>query len=228
MTADERNDTMREASHPYHAGTTLLSMQQLSDARAGSAVDPELLSVYLSIAQWIRSYLMRPRPDLGRSGDVCPFTTQAFRLDTIRIGVSRARSSDTASIQRCMRHCFRQFALMPCPPSMRHFRTIIVGFPGLDDADGLESLKSVQNRLKVYCLLRGLMTARFHAASDDRGLWNPQFRPLRSPIPLLVIRQLVKEDAPFAIRHPLLIPTYLWKYSLAAPKRLLASLRKAH
>src|ERR1700694_3333445 len=210
---------MREASHPYHAGTTLLSMQQLSDAGAGSAVDPELLSVYLSIAQWIRSYLRRPRPDLDRSGDVCPFTTQAFRLDTIRIGVSRARSSDTATIKRCVRHCFRQFALMPCPPSMRHFRTIIVGFPGLDDADGLERLKRGHNRL---------MIARFHAASDDRGLWNPEFRPLRSPIPLLAIRQLVKEDAPFAIRHPLLIPTYLWKYSLAAPKRLLASLRKAH
>jgi hypothetical protein len=42
----------------------------------------------------------------------------------------------------------------------------------------------------------------------------------------MVIRQLVKEDAPFAIRHPLLIPTYIWNYSLAAPRRLLASLSK--
>ena len=225
---DGRYEIMSGISDRHYADMVLLSMKQLSDTATASAVDPELLSAYLSVARWIRSYLMRPHSDLGRPGDVCPFTTQAFRLDTIRIGVSRVRSSDIASIKHCMRYCFREFALMPCPPSMRHFRTIIVGFPGLDDADGLESLKSVQNRLKVYCLLRGLMIARFHAASDDRGLWNPQFRPLRSPIPLLVIRQLVKEDAPFAIRHPLLIPTYLWKYSLAAPKRLLASLRKAH
>jgi hypothetical protein len=218
--------TSREISNPPHADTTLLSIKQLSGGTASAAADPELLPVYLSIAQWIRSYLMRPHPDLGRSGDVCPFTTQAFRLDTIRIGVSRARDSDIASIKRCMRHCFRQFALMPCLPSMRHFRTIIVGFPELDSPAGLASLKRIQRQLNLYCLLHGLMLARFHAGSDDPGLWNPQFKPLRSPIPLMVIRQLVKEDAPFAIRHPLLIPTYIWNYSLAAPRRLLASLSK--
>jgi hypothetical protein len=49
---------------------------------------------------------------------------------------------------------------------------------------------------------------------------------LRSPIPLLVVRRLVKEDAPFAISHPLLIPTYIWNYSLAAPRWLLAGLSK--
>jgi hypothetical protein len=37
---------------------------------------------------------------------------------------------------------------------------------------------------------------------------------------------LVKEDAPFAIRHPLLIPIYVWRYFLEAPKRLLASFAK--
>ena len=205
---------------------TLLSMKQLSDAASASAVSPELLSVYRSIAQWLTSYLMSPHPDLGRPGDVCPFTAQASRLDTIRIGVSRATGSDIASIGNCMRYCFRQFALMPCPESMQQFRTIIVGFPEIDDATGLESLRKVQNRWKLYCLLRGLMIGRFYPGSNDPGLWNPDFRPLRAPIPLLAIRQLVENDAPFALRHPLLIPTYVWKYSLAAPKRLLAHLAK--
>lgn len=218
---------MSGISDRHHADMVLLSMKQLSDTATASAVDPELLSAYLSVAQWIRSYLMRPHSDLGRSGDVCPFTTQAFRLDTIRIGVSRARSPDIASIKRCMRYCFREFALMPCPPSMRHFRTIVVAFPRLEGPGGLEALKAVQQRLNVFCLLRGLMLARFHLGSDDPGLWNPAFRPLRCPIPLMVVRQLVKEDAPFAIRHPLLIPTYVWKHASTAPKRLLASLTRA-
>jgi len=218
---------MSGISGQHHADTVLLSMQQLSDPATASAIDPELLSAYLSVAQWVRSYLMRPHSDLGRSGDVCPFTTQAFRLDTIRIGVSQARGSDIASIKRCMRYCFREFALMPCPSSMRHFRTILVAFPQLQGPKGLEALKTVQKRLNIHCLLRGLMLAKFHAGADDPGLWNPAFRPLRSPIPLMVVRQLVKEDAPFAIRHPLLIPTYLWKHAAAAPRRLLAGLTKA-
>jgi hypothetical protein len=36
----------------------------------------------------------------------------------------------------------------------------------------------------------------------------------------------VENDAPFALRHPLLIPTYVWKYSRSAPRRLLAHLAK--
>lgn len=214
-------------SEQSSAQVVLLSMSRLAETAAVSAIDPELLSAYRSIARWVAAYLMRPHPQLGRSGDVCPFTTQAFRLDTIRIGVSGARSSDIASIRRAMRHCFRELALMPCPPRMRHFRTVIVAFPRLGDRAGLETLKAVQRRFNIYCLLRGLMLARFHAGSEDPGLWNPAFRPLRSPVPLLVIRQLVKEDAPFALRHPLLIPSYLWRFTSAAPKRLLASLTKA-
>jgi len=206
---------------------TLLSIKQLSDDAFASAAPPHLLSAYQLIAQWLTSYLMRPHAELGRPGDVCPFTAQAFRLDTIRIGVSGAAGADVAGARRCMRDCFEQFASMPCPDSMGHFRTIVVGFPRMDDAVGLETLRKVQRRLKIYCLLRGLMIGRFHAGSNDPGLWNPDFRPLRSPIPLLAIRQVVENDAPFALRHPLLIPTYVWKYSRAAPRRLLAGLGKA-
>jgi hypothetical protein len=205
---------------------TLLSMKQLCDGTLASAAPADLLSVYQLIAQWLTSYLMRPHADLGRPGDVCPFTAQAFRLDTIRIGVCTAASSDVAGVRSAMRYCFQQFAAMPSPRAMGHFRTIVVGFPQMDDAAGLESLRKVQRRLKIYCLLRGLMIGRFYAGSNDPGLWNPDFRPLRSPLPLLAIRQVVESDAPFAIRHPLLIPTYVWKYSLAAPRRLLANFAK--
>jgi len=217
---------MSGVSDRHPGRLTLLSMQQLSDGTFASAAPPDLLSAYQLIAQWLTSYLMRPHADLGRPGDVCPFTAQALRLDTIRIGVSGAASADAAGARSCMRYCFEQFASLPCPDSMGHFRTIVVGFPGMDDAVGLETLRKVQRRLKIYCLLRGLMIGRFYAGSNDPGLWNPDFRPLRSPIPLLAIRQVVENDAPFALRHPLLIPTYVWKYARSAPKRLLAGLAK--
>src|SRR5262249_47080207 len=177
------------------SGLVLLSMKQLSEPTLSPAVSPELLPTYRSVAQWITSYLISAHPDLGRTGDGCPFTAQALRIDTIRIGVSTATSAHTAIIKRDMHECFRQFALIPAAKSMKHFRTIIVGFPGIDDEKGLEGLKIAQAHLKFYCLLRGLMLGRFHAGSNDPGLWNPDFRPLRSPIPLLAIRELVENDA---------------------------------
>jgi hypothetical protein len=214
-------------SEPSHdsSGLVLLSMKQVCEPNFPSAIPPDLLPTYRSIARWITSYLMSAHPDLGRAGDVCPFTAQAFRLDTIRIGASKTTSANI--IKSTMHDCFRQFALIPTAKSMQHFRTIIVGFPGINDERGLEALKTAQAQLKFHCLPRGLMLGRFHAGSNDPGLWNPDFRPLRSPIPLLAIREVVEADAPFAMRHPLLVPAYVWKYPLAAPKRLIAHLLKS-
>lgn len=204
----------------------LLSLKQALHGGPAPGAAPELQSVYQDIGKWITSYLMRAHPDLGRPGDVCPFTAQASRLDTIRIGVCGATGSDVARIAGVMRACCRQLQSIPCPATMRHFRTVVVGFPNIRDRQGLESLKAAQTQLKLHTLMRGLMIGRFYQTSDDPGLWNPDFRPLRSPIPLLAIRHLVENDAPFVIAHPMLVPTYIAKFPMAAPGRLLATLAR--
>ncbi len=49
------------------------------------------------------------------------------------------------------------------------------------------------------------MIGFMHATNDAPGLWNQDFRPLRAPLPVLAIRHLVEQDAPFAARHKLLL-----------------------
>jgi hypothetical protein len=215
-------------STPYAGGPVLLSLKQLSDPASTAAVSVDLLPTYHSIAKWMASYLMSTHPDLGRPGDVCPFTAQASRLNTIRIVVSGATSKNIDTIKDLMYHCLREFTLIPCEKPMKHFRTIVVGFPKMVDSKGLDVLKAVQARLKWHCLLRGLMIGRFFADARDPGLWNRDFRPLRSPVPLLALRHVVENDAPFAARYPLLIPTYVWNYPRAAPKRLLSHVLGKH
>jgi hypothetical protein len=207
-------------------GIVLLSTRQLADPASAFAVEPDIRPVYDQIAQWITSYLMESHPDLGRSGEVCPFAGRAFRLDTIRIGVSLAKSSDGAALKTIARDCIRQFSSIPCDGNARHLRTIIVGFPRLEDEAGFAALRSAQAHVKWRCLSRGLMIGKFHPRSDDRGLWNRRFRPMRSPIPLLAVRHLVRNDAAFALRNPILFGAYLCRYSLAAPQQLLNNLAK--
>jgi hypothetical protein len=178
------------------------------------------------LAQWVRSYLMRPHADLGRAGDVCPFTAQASRLDTIRIGVSDAGAGDAAQILRTMESAITAFENIPCARSMRHFRTAIVGFPHCAGQEGARVLKQVQNRLRPHSIFGGKMVGFFEPNSEDRGLINPDFRPLRAPIPLLAIRLLVENDAPFVLRNPLLAPIYLAKFPLKGSRRLVAALRR--
>jgi hypothetical protein len=201
---------------------TMSDIAQMSpSARGAGDIPPECAIV----ADWIRSYLMRPHADLGRSGDVCPFAAQATRLDLVRIGSSDAPANEAPRILATMEAALRVFDAIACKKSMRNFRTVVIAFPNCADGDGVRALKRTQNRLRHHSILRAKMIGCFEPNSPDAGLINADFRPLRSPIPLLAIRALVENDAPFVRRNPLLTPIYLAKFRLAALRRLAAARR---
>jgi len=208
------------------ASVVLVSMKQLADPAPMPTMGVDAVRLCRSIADWVSSYLMRSHPQLGRPGEVCPFTSRAYQLDTIRIGVSFASSGDGALITQTMRESLRQFVAIACDDTAMQFRTVIVGFPNLTGEDGVAALRAAQRRLTLRCLWDGLMIGRFHPHSEDEGLWNRDFRPMRAPIPLLAVRHLVRNDAPFALRHPALLASYLCRYSAAAPRHLLANFAK--
>jgi hypothetical protein len=201
------------------ASGALLSFAE-AKARAGAA-EPALAT----LLGWVEDYLMRAHADLGRTGAVCPFTRQAARLDTVRLAISEAGPADEEAAFALIRESFRALEAIPARPGMAHFRTVIIGFPASAGADGVAMLKRVQKRHKFYSLARNRMIGLMYAESDAPGLWNPDFRPLRAPLPMLAIRHMVEHDAPFAARHPLLLLPYLARFPLAGAKRLIAHLR---
>jgi hypothetical protein len=58
----------------------------------------------------------------------------------------------------------------------------------------------VQQLLKKDFVEKGLMLGEFHASNESPGLRNAEFRPLRSPIPMLAMRHMVDSDLPFLLR----------------------------
>ena len=199
-----------------------LSSFAAAKARCAEQSAPAALS---SLLGWVEGYLMAGHADLGRTGAVCPFTRQAAKIDTVRLGISEAGPSDEAVAFALIRSSFQALEAIPAKSAMAHFRTVIIGFPNCDGQDGIAMLKRVQNRHKFYSLSRNRMIGLMYAGSDAPGLWNPEFRPLRAPLPVLAIRHMVEHDAPFAARHPLLLLPYLARFPLAGAKRLFAHVR---
>ena len=173
-----------------------------------------------TLREWVENYLMRGHADLGRTGAVCPFTKQAAKIDTVRLAISRAGPDDEEEAFALIRRSFAELEQIPCKPGMEHFRTIIIGFPECTSEAGMEMLGRVQKRYKFFSLSRFRMIGYMFATSEAPGLWNPDFRPLRAPLPVLAIRHLVEQDAPFAARHPLLMVPFLIKFRFAGAKRL--------
>jgi hypothetical protein len=77
------------------------------------------------------------------------------------------------------------------------FASWVMIFPDVKNEDAGMLIDGPQRRLKPEFVREGLMLGEFHPLSRSPGMRNPSFRPLRSPIPLLVIRHMVESDIEF-------------------------------
>jgi len=159
------------------------------------------LPVIERIERWCREFLMRPHPDLGRSGSVCPYMPRAMGLNRIAFVVVRTRGrtdSEVDAVIARFREVFLEMEPVTGPESLE--KAILVILPDVSEEDAPAVVDEAHRRLKADFVASGLMIGKFHPTSDQGGLHNPGFRPLRSPIPLLAIRYMVGSDLPFLNR----------------------------
>lgn len=172
------------------------------------------------LAGWLGDYAMSDHAELGRTGTVCPFVKQASRLDTLRLGISLAGPKDEAAVFTHIRGSFDDLKRIPAPRGKERLRTIAIGFPDCASDDGIAMLERVYARHKYYTLLRSQMIAFFHPGSQTHGLWNPAFRPMQSPMPVIAVRYLIEQDAAFAAKHKLMTGPYLLRFGVPGARRL--------
>jgi hypothetical protein len=208
-----------EPSAARAADNDLLSY---ADARALAARGGVLSTLFA----WVDSYPMNAHSDLGRTGVVCPYTRQARKLDTIRLSVCPAGAEDEEDAFVAVRRGFVELPRIPAKRGMEQFRTVVLGFPNCDNQAGIDMLQRVMRRHRYYAMLRFRMMGFMHPSSEATGLWNPDFRPLRAPMPVLAIRYLVEQDAPFITYQHLQWGPYLLRYGIAGARRLMASRRR--
>lgn len=193
--------------------------------RASEVVAENADSALASIVAWVRGFLARPHPDVGRAGPVCPFTPMALELDTIWMTEIASSEPDPKRIEDVIEQCRQVFLdVEPREGTMAINKVFMVVFSGLD-ASSAPLIDAIQSRLKPSFVELGLMLGEFHARNETPGLRNPDFRPLRSPVPMLVIRHMVESDLPFLKREldpPQVRSSYLRSYL----RRLGGSIRR--
>ncbi|GAA2667185.1 hypothetical protein GCM10010412_044560 [Nonomuraea recticatena] len=189
-------------THPQDESMILFEAADLvpagpdGDGRAG-----ELLRLHgdelRAVVTWAREYLCRPHPELGRRGAVCPYTQASLDRGAFLMAVLPGRPAGVAELTQVIerhRDWFAELAPRERPESLHS--TILVLLPGM--ADDLAAIDAAQAELKDEFVPHGLMIGEFHDGPPDKqGLWNAAFRPLRSPVPMLVIRHMVATDLPF-------------------------------
>jgi hypothetical protein len=163
---------------------------------------------------WVDGFVKQANPDLGRLGVVCPFVPEAIRQNLLQYFVLDvtlppelwATSSEydyAAVIEPAILKLSRQFVEGRIKdPRVRLLHAYLIVFRGLHLELGRASalIETIQRKLKPRFVELGLMIGEFHPHSNAGGLRNPDFRPLRSPVPLLAFRNMVEIDFVFLSR----------------------------
>ncbi len=173
------------------------------------------------IARWAREWLCTPHPELGRSGPMCPFVPAALQKRLLFGAVYERADLDVTKIKAILLQEMERFvALEPVSGNEAQFKALLVIFPNLPGTDGEKLVEIVQEELQLHFVPNGLMVGEFHARPPEKGgLWNTEFRPLYSPIPMLVIRHMVPTDLLFLKDRRELFLEYLKIYGNAVPER---------
>lgn len=161
--------------------------------------------------RWLEDIIVREHAELGRAGHVCPFVRQSLNHD--RTVFEKLDSSDpdviyTKVLQLGVQH-------LSLPASKQLLNTIVLALPRISrDSRGFVRLMHLHSKLKPHFTKRGQMLGEFHPLHNGEGIHNPGFRPLRSPIPLLVIRHMVPSDILFLSNEPLYLQHFLERFGL--------------
>jgi Cys-tRNA(Pro) deacylase len=183
----------------------------------------------LAIAGWAKSYLCAPHPELGRNGPLCPFVPGALTKKLLFTAVYEDADLDVAAIKTILlREMERFIALEPVSGNEAQFKSLMVLFPELPAGTAAERIETAQAELQGRFVPNGLMVGEFHdGPPDKRGLWNPEFRPLYSPVPMLVIRHMVPTDLLFLKDSAPLFREYIKIYGNAVPERFRSHFEEA-
>jgi len=193
---------------------------------------PSYVKVYetqvTEIIDWAHTYLCHSHVELGRDGPVCPYTQPSLNQELFWLTVHPGHNptlEEVCVIVMKYREWFLE--LEPATGKQAQYKTILILFPDLAPAQAPDIIDTIQSQLKPEFIAQGLMIGQFHARCEEPALWSHDFRPLRSPVPLLAIRSMVPTDFPFLKKDAGWLATYLQRFEHAVPGRLQAAVHEA-
>ena len=172
------------------------------------------------ILDWAKTFLITGHPELGRTGPVCPYTQPSLRKDLFHLAspADVDGALDGPAVIAQLRARYEELSAGLDDADLE-LLTVLVVLPQLDHRDSSE-LDLLQRKAKDEFVADGLMIGQFHPTCPEPGLWNPDFRPLRSPVPLLAVRKLLVFDLPFLIDVDMHVDSYLRRFAAEIPARI--------
>ena len=210
--------------------TDLFLLEDLEDVRRTSELAESDLDALHAVADWIKTYVVRPHKDLGRAGPVCPFVPGSLERKTLWLAPEQIADRDGPEVVELM-NGYKRLLLDTRPTDGDHakYKVIVVVFTDLpaDRAQGV--FDDVLQQLAVPSYAEhGILFGPFHERFEGTAIYNSNFRPFQSPVPFLFVRHGVISDWKFFLDNEDLFNLWARRFGESAVHALADELRRFH
>jgi hypothetical protein len=208
--------------------TNLYLLGDLEDAGRTSELAESDLDALHAVADWIKTYVVTPHEDLGRAGPVCPFVPGALEGKTFWLAPEQIADRDVPAVVELVNGYQRLFLdAQPTDGDDANYKVIVVVFSDLsaDRAQGV--FDDVLQQLAVPSYVEdGIVFGPFYEGHEGTAIYNSSFRPFRSPVPFLFVRQGVISDWKFFLDNEDWLNLWARRFGESAVHALAEELRR--
>jgi hypothetical protein len=206
----------------------LFLLEDLEDVGRTSELAESDLAALHAVADWIKTFVVRPHEDLGRAGPVCPFVPRALERKTLWLAPEQIAGRGVPHVVELVNGYKSLFLdAEPTAGDDTNYKVIVVVFTDLpaDRAQGV--FDDVLQQLAVPSYAEdGIVFGPFYQGNEGTAIYNSSFRPFQSPAPFLFVRQGVISDWKFFLDNEDLLNLWARRFKESAVHALAEELRR--
>jgi hypothetical protein len=179
--------------------TNLFRLEDLEDTTRTSELAEGDLAALHAVADWIKSFVIRPHKDLGRAGPVCPFVPGSLARGTLWLAPEKIADRNMPDVVELIAGYQRLFLdTQPTEGDDTTYKSFVVLFTDLSADRAKEFFDDLLQHLAVPSYVEhGFVVGGFYQGNEGTAVYNPSFRPFTSPVSFLLVRQAVISDWKF-------------------------------
>src|SRR4051812_44147431 len=211
-----------------HSPAKLFLLEELDDTSRTSEFAAGELDALRAVAHWIKAFVAKPHPDLGRPGPVCPFVPGALVRNTVWLAIEPTAGRNMADVVELIKGYQRLLeAAQPTDGDDATYKSYVIVFADLPRDRASEFFGKVLEELAVASYVNdGLVMGGFHEENEGAAIYNGSFRPFTSPVPFLLVRQSVVSDWKFFLEDEEWLDRWAHRYGEAGVEPLAEELRR--
>jgi hypothetical protein len=207
---------------------TLFLLDDLEDIGRTSELAVSDLKALRAVADWIKTFVVKPHKDLGRAGTVCPFVPVSLERKALWLAPEQVADGDVPEVVELMSG-YRRLLLDTRPTEGDDviYNVIVVVFTDLsaDRAQGVFAEVLQHLGLPSY-MEDGILFGPYYEGNKGTAVYNSSFRPFQSPVPFLFVRHRVISDWKFFLDDEEWLNLSAHRYGQSATKALAEELRR--